>query len=164
MFINFLAGPYLIDLGAPHLKIMANEDSPSTSLPIIPSHAVTSPSAVQPVPRIIVVHLIPTNSRNLVGPYFSSNIASIAPYFNITVNLNSWPGNVVVYDPRRYQGTTPRRQRSRHPRASSPHDRGRRRMPSFATPLEDFVSPHSELAHVDLSYFVILKFIGPHMF
>ena len=144
---------------------MANDDSPSTSLPIIPSHAITSPSAVQPVPPfIIVLHLIPTNSRNLVGPYSSSNVARISPCFNTTVNLNSWTGNVVTYDPHRHQGTTPRRRRSRHPRVSNPHDRGRQRMPSFATPLEDFVSPHSELARVDLSCFLVLKFIGPHMF
>ena len=47
---------------------------------------------------------------------------------------------VVVYDPCRHQGTTPWHKRSRHPRVSSPHGKRRRRMPTFATLLEDFVS------------------------
>ena len=48
---------------------------------------------------------------------------------------------VVAYDPRRHQGMTLRRRRSRHPRASSPLDRRRRRMPSFTIPSEDLISP-----------------------
>ena len=49
--------------------------------------------------------------------------------------------HVVAYDPRRHQGMTLRRRRSRHPRASSPLDRQRRGMPSFTTPSEDLISP-----------------------
>ena len=47
---------------------------------------------------------------------------------------------LVVYDPRCHHGTTLRRRRSRHPRLSSPRNKRRRRMPTFATPLQDFVS------------------------
>ena len=60
-------------------------------------------------------------------------------------------GKMVVYDPRRHQGTPPRQRRSRHPRASNTHDRRRRRMPSSALPPEYFVSPHSKLARDGLS-------------
>ena len=52
----------------------------------------------------------------------------------------------MAYDPHGHLGTTPRRRRSRHPCASSPHDRRRRTMPSSAIPLEEFLSSHSDLA------------------
>ena len=71
---------------------------------------------------------------------------------------------VVAYDPRCHQGMTPRCQRSRHPRASSPHDSRRRRMSSFTRPLEDLVSLRSELARMNLPSFLVLNFIGPHVF
>ena len=64
-------------------------------------------------------------------------------------------GGLVAYDSRRYQGMTPRRQRSRHPRASSPLDRQRRRMLTSTTPREDLVLPRHitprARARVDLS-------------
>ena len=41
---------------------------------------------------------------------------------------------MVAYDPRRHQGMTSRRRRSRHPRASSPLDDQRRRMQTSTTP------------------------------
>ena len=65
-------------------------------------------------------------------------------------------GYVVAYDPRRHQGMTLWRRRSPHPRASSPLDRRRRRMPSFTTPSEDLISPRhisqGSCARVELSF------------
>ena len=76
----------------------------------------------------------------------------------------------MVYDPRRHQDMTLQRRRSRHPRASSPLDRRRRRMPSFTTPSEDLISPR----HISqgsrargIIFFVfsfIMNFISPHVF
>ena len=79
---------------------------------------------------------------------------------------------LVAYDPRRHQGMTLRRRRSRHPRASSPPppDRRRRRIPSFTTPSEDFISPRhispgSRARGVIFSIFsFIMNFISPHVF
>ena len=78
--------------------------------------------------------------------------------------------NLVAYDPRRHQGMTLRRRRSRHPRASSPLDRRRRRMPSFTTPIEDLISPR----HISQGsrtrgvifpvFYFIMNFISPHVF
>ena len=75
-----------------------------------------------------------------------------------------------MYDPRRHQGMTLRRRRSRHPRASSPLDRRRRRMPSFTTPSEDLISPR----HISQGlrargvifpvFSFIMNFISPHVF
>ena len=70
----------------------------------------------------------------------------------IQQNLIIYSEGLVAYDPRRHQGMTQRCKRSRHPRASSPHEKQRRRMPIFATPREDFVLPHSELVGMDLSF------------
>ena len=76
----------------------------------------------------------------------------------------------MAYDPRRHQGMTLRRRRCRHPRASSPLDRRRRRMPSFTTPSEDLISPR----HISQGsrargvifpvFYFIMNFIGPHVF
>ena len=75
----------------------------------------------------------------------------------------------MAYDPRRHQGMTLRRQRSRHPRASSPLDRRRRRMPSFTTPSEDLISPRhisqgSRAWSYLSSFYFIMNFISPHVF
>ena len=59
---------------------------------------------------------------------------------------------LVAYNCRRHRCTTPRCRRKHHPRVSNPHDKRRWRMSILATPLEVFVSPHYELAHVDLSF------------
>ena len=77
---------------------------------------------------------------------------------------------MVAYDPRRHQGMTLRRRRSQHPRASSPLDRRRRRMPSFTTPSEDLISPR----HISQGsrargvifpvFYFIMNFISPHVF
>ena len=76
----------------------------------------------------------------------------------------------MAYDPRRHQGMTLRGRRSRHPRASSPLDRRRRRMPSFTTPSEDLISPR----HISQGsrargiifpvFYFIMNFISPHVF
>ena len=86
-------------------------------------------------------------------------------------NSKSWRrGNLVAYDPRRHQGMTLRRQRSRHPRASSPLDRRRRRMPSFTTPSEDLISPRhiSQGSRARGVIFPVVSFImylfSPHVF
>ena len=77
---------------------------------------------------------------------------------------------VVAYDPRRHQGMTLRRRRSRHLRASSPLDRRRRRMPSFTTPSEDLISPRhisqGSRAHgvIFPVFYFIMNFISPHVF
>ena len=71
---------------------------------------------------------------------------------------------MAAYDPRRHQGTTPQHWRIRHPCSSSAHDRRRRRIPSSATPLQDLVSPCSKLTPVNLSYFIVMNFIRPHVF
>ena len=77
---------------------------------------------------------------------------------------------VVAYDPRRHQGMTLRRRRSRHPRASSPLDRRRRRMPSFTIPSEDLISPRhiSQGSHARGVIFPVFPFImnlfSPHVF
>ena len=79
-------------------------------------------------------------------------------------------GMMVAYDPRRHQGMTLRRRRSRHPRASSPLNRRRRRMSSFTTPSEDFItprhiSPGSRVRGVIFSVFSFtMNFISPHVF
>ena len=78
--------------------------------------------------------------------------------------------NVVAYDPRRHQGMTLRRRRSRHPRASSPLDRRRRRMPSFTIPSEDLISPQhiSQGLRARGVIFPVFSFImnlfSPHVF
>ena len=76
----------------------------------------------------------------------------------------------MAYDPRRHQGMKLRRRRSRHPRASSPLDKRRRRMPSFITPSEDLISPR----HISQGscargvifpvFYFIMNFISPHVF
>ena len=77
---------------------------------------------------------------------------------------------LVAYDPRRHQGMTLRRRRSRHPRASSPLDRRRRRMPSFTIPSEDLISPRhiSQGLRARGVIFPIFSFImnlfSPHVF
>ena len=65
---------------------------------------------------------------------------------------------VVAYDPRRHQGMTLRRQRSRHPRASSPLDRRRRRMPTFTTLSEDFISPPQTSSSSRAREVIVLSF------
>ena len=77
---------------------------------------------------------------------------------------------MVAYNPRRHQGMTLRHWRSRHPGASSPLDRRRRRMPSFTTPSEDLISPR----HISQGsrargvifpvFYFIMNFISPHVF
>ena len=77
---------------------------------------------------------------------------------------------LVAYDPRRHQGMTLRRRRSRHSRASSPLDKRRRRMTSFTTPSEDLISPR----HISQGsrargvifpvFYFIMNFISPHVF
>ena len=80
------------------------------------------------------------------------------------------PNFLVAYDPRRHQGMTLRRWRSRHPRASSPLDRRRRRMPSFTIPSEDLISPRhiSQGSHARGVIFPVFSFImnlfSPHVF
>ena len=65
---------------------------------------------------------------------------------------------------------TRRRRQSRHPRASSPLDRRRRRMPSFTTPSKDFISPRhispgSCARGVIYSIFpFIINFLSLHVF
>ena len=76
----------------------------------------------------------------------------------------------MAYDPHRHQSMTLLRRRSRHPRASSPLDRRRRRMPSFTTPSEDLISPR----HISQGscarrvifpvFYFIMNFISPHVF
>ena len=86
--------------------------------------------------------------------------------------LRAFPskGSLVAYNPHRHQGMTLRCRRSRHPRASSPLDRRRRRMPSFTTPSEVFISPRhispgSRARGVIFSVFsFIMNFISPHVF
>ena len=79
-------------------------------------------------------------------------------------------GFLVAYDPRRHQGMTLRRRRSRHPRSSSPFDKRRRRMPSSTTPSDDFISPRhispgSRARGVIFSVFsFFMNFIIPHVF
>ena len=81
-----------------------------------------------------------------------------------------WIKKVVAYDPRRHQGMTLRRRRSRHPRAFSPLDRRRRRMPSFTTPSEELISPRhisqgSRACGVIFPvFYFIMNFISPHVF
>ena len=76
----------------------------------------------------------------------------------------------MAYDPRRHQGMTLRRRRSRHPCASSPLDRRRRRMPSFTIPSEDLISPQhisqgSRARGVIFpAFYFIMNFISPHVF
>ena len=76
----------------------------------------------------------------------------------------------MAYDPRRHQGMTLRRRRSRHPCASSPLDRRRRRMPSFTTPSEHLISPRhmsqgSRACGVIFPVFsFIMNIICPHVF
>ena len=90
--------------------------------------------------------------------------------FDFARKLKIEDGWMVAYDPRRHQGMTLRRRRSRHPRASSPLDRRRRRMPSFTTPSEDLISPR----HISQGsrargvifpvFYFIMNFISPHVF
>ena len=75
---------------------------------------------------------------------------------------------MVAYDPCRHQGTTPRCRRSRHPCASSPHDRRRSRMPIFATfractpgPIFPFVAYELFGSHLfNCSVFISLFLLG----
>ena len=66
--------------------------------------------------------------------------------------------SLVAYNPRRHQGMTLRRRRSRHPRASSPLDRRRRRMPTFTTLSEDFISPPQTSSGLRTRGFIVLPF------
>ena len=69
-----------------------------------------------------------------------------------------WQDFLVAYNPRRHQGMTLRRRRSRHPRASSPLDRRRRRMPTFTTLSEDFISPPQTSSGSRARGFIVLPF------
>ena len=76
---------------------------------------------------------------------------------------------LVAYDPRRHQGMTLRRRRSRHPCASSSLDRRRRRMLSFTTS-QNLISPRhisqgSRVRGVIFPvFYFIMNFISPHVF
>ena len=92
------------------------------------------------------------------------------PHMEHVCQQLSYTYNLVAYDSRRHQGMTLQRRRSRHPRASSPLDRRRRKMPIFTTPSEDFISPRhispcSRARGVIFSIFpFIMNFISSHVF
>ena len=79
------------------------------------------------------------------------------------------PKELVAYDPCSHQDMTLQRQRSRHPRASSPLDTQRRRMPISTTPSEDFISPQHitpglRARGIIYSIFFIMNFLSAHVF
>ena len=69
---------------------------------------------------------------------------------------------MVACDRRRHQSTTPRRRRSRHPRAPNLHNERRRGIPTSPTLHEDLVLPlyatPQAREHVDLSSLFIVNF------
>ena len=75
----------------------------------------------------------------------------------------------MAYGPRRHQGMTPWCRRSRNPRAFSPLDRQRRRMPTSATLRKDLISlqhvtPRASARGPICRNFVIIDFLSPHVF
>ena len=93
--------------------------------------------------------------RNMREPHFPKQLNFKSPRIGLCWHLQT---NLVAYDPRRHQGMTLRRRRSRHPRASSPLDRRRRRMPTFTTLSEDFISPPQTSSGSRARGFIVLPF------
>ena len=143
-----------------------------------PKHQPSPPHQVSSSPFTGVIVLLRDHKStfDFFGVYQVSAAVILSPlssYLVILLPLFFYPftrqRSLVAYDPRRHQGMTLRRRRSRHPRASSPLDKRRRRMPSFTTPSEDLISPRhisqgSRAWSYLSSFYFIMNFISLHVF